>query len=61
MDLAEVRLWGRRIGAVSQADDAGHATFQYDPEFVASGIEIAPLAMLASPWPTSRPWRRSHR
>lgn len=45
MDLAEVRLWGRRIGAVSQADDADHATFQYDPDFAASGVEIAPLTM----------------
>ena len=45
MELAEVRLWGRRIGAVSQADDAGHATFQYDPRFVGSGIEIAPLTL----------------
>jgi serine/threonine-protein kinase HipA len=45
MDLAEVRLWGRRIGAVSQAADAAHATFQYEPRFIGSGIEVAPLTM----------------
>ena len=45
MDLAEVRLWGRTIGAVSQAEDEDVARFQYDPDFAASGIEIAPLTM----------------
>ena len=43
--LAEVQLWGRRIGAVSLADGATHAAFQYDPEFAASGIQVAPLTM----------------
>lgn len=45
MDLAEVQLWGRTIGAVSQQPDVRYATFQYDPQFVRSGIEIAPLTM----------------
>ena len=45
MDLAEVRLWGRTIGAVSQDADARHATFQYEPAFAESGIEVAPLTM----------------
>lgn len=45
MDLAEIRLWGRTIGAVSQPSDVGYATFQYDPSFAQSGIEIAPLTM----------------
>ena len=43
--LAEVRLWGRRIGAVSLADGGGHADFQYDPAFARSGIEVSPLTM----------------
>jgi serine/threonine-protein kinase HipA len=45
MDIAEVRLWGRTIGAVSQPADVAHATFQYAPGFADSGIEIAPLTM----------------
>jgi len=45
MNLAEVRLWGRTIGAVSQEADASYATFQYDPDFAGSGIEIAPLTL----------------
>ncbi|MHB1871740.1 MAG: type II toxin-antitoxin system HipA family toxin [Steroidobacteraceae bacterium] len=42
--IAEVRLWGRRIAAVSW-DEATPAVFQYDPEFARSGIEVAPLVM----------------
>ncbi len=40
-----VRLWGRTIGAVHQAPDTEYATFQYAPEFVPSGIQVAPLTM----------------
>ncbi len=43
--IAEVRLWGRTIGAVAMEDGRDYAGFQYDPAFVASGIEIAPLTM----------------
>ena len=43
--VAEVRLWGRRIGAVSLEDGADVAAFAYDPAFAASGIQVAPLAM----------------
>ncbi len=42
--LAEVRLWGTTIGAVSM-DGGQAAVFQYDPAFLASGIEVAPLTM----------------
>ncbi len=42
--VAEVRLWGTRIGAVAQGTD-GIATFEYDPDFVGSGIQVAPLTM----------------
>jgi serine/threonine-protein kinase HipA len=43
--VAEVRLWGRTIGAVALEDGAEAASFEYDPAFVPSGIEIAPLTM----------------
>ncbi len=45
MSVAEVRLWGRAIGAVSLDEGQSTAAFQYLPEFVASGIEPAPLMM----------------
>ena len=43
--VAEVRLWGRTIGAVSLEDAARFAAFQYEPAFVASGIQLSPLVM----------------
>ncbi|MEP6880479.1 MAG: HipA domain-containing protein [Dokdonella sp.] len=43
--IAEVRLWGRAIGAVSVEDSASPAAFQYAAEFARSGIEIAPIEM----------------
>ncbi|OQX09983.1 MAG: toxin HipA [Desulfobulbaceae bacterium A2] len=42
---AKVNLWGRTIGAVSLADQAATATFEYDRAFLRSGIEVAPLMM----------------
>lgn len=45
MTVAEVNLWGRTIGAVSWGDDRGFANFEYDPAFIDSGREIAPLMM----------------
>ncbi len=43
--IAEVRLWGRTIGAVSLEPDRDVAAFQYDPKFARSGIEVSPLVM----------------
>jgi serine/threonine-protein kinase HipA len=43
--VAAVTLWGTRIAAVSVETGARYATFQYDPSFVRSGIEIAPIQM----------------
>jgi serine/threonine-protein kinase HipA len=47
--LAEVRLWGRTIGAVSLEDGDTIAAFQYDPAFARSGVEVAPLTMPLGP------------
>jgi len=43
--VAEVRLWGRTIGAVSLADGEAVAAFEYEPAFAQSGIEISPITM----------------
>lgn len=45
MTLAEVVLWGTRIGAVSLPDGDRHATFAYDPEFLRSDIQVSPITM----------------
>lgn len=45
MTVAAVELWGTRIGAVALSDSSGVAAFEYDPAFLASGIQLAPLMM----------------
>jgi serine/threonine-protein kinase HipA len=45
LTVAAVTLWGSRIAAVSIDPGARYATFQYDPAFVRSGIQIAPIRM----------------
>ena len=42
---AEVRLWGRTIGAVTLDEGSEVAAFEYDSAFAQSGIEISPLVM----------------
>lgn len=42
--VAEVRLWGRRVGAVAEEGD-GTVTFEYEPEFTRSGLEISPFTL----------------
>jgi serine/threonine-protein kinase HipA len=43
--LAEVKLWGKTIGAVALPDGEDVASFEYDAAFAQSGIQVAPLAM----------------
>lgn len=43
--IAEVRLWGKTIGAVTMDAADEVARFQYDATFIRSGIEVAPLMM----------------
>ena len=43
--LAQVKLWGTTIGAVSLEDGSDTAAFQYDPAFARSGIEVSPIVM----------------
>jgi serine/threonine-protein kinase HipA len=43
--LAEVRLWGKTIGAVSLLDGEDVASFEYAADFAQSGIQLAPIVM----------------
>lgn len=43
--LAAVHLWGSRIGAVRWDAARDVAAFEYDPAFLPSGVEVAPLTM----------------
>ena len=55
MTDANVILWGRRIGAVSWEAPRSLGVFQYDPDFVSAGIEVAPLTMPARETPYEFP------
>ena len=45
MTVAEVKLWGTTIGAVSWDDGRGSANFEYNSSFLRSGRQVAPLTM----------------
>ena len=49
VSVAEVYLWGNRVGAVAWNNDQGFAAFEYDPEFLAQRMEIAPLTVPLGP------------
>ncbi len=44
-DTAEVYLWGTRIGIIHQDVTKPYASFEYDTDFLNSGIEVSPLRM----------------
>ncbi len=45
VQVIEVRIWGKRVGAVALAPNLGYYAFEYDSRFVRYGIELAPLTM----------------
>lgn len=47
--VAEVRIWGRRVGAVAWDPDRALGSFEYAEDFRRSGLEVAPLMMPLGP------------
>jgi len=45
--VCEVQMWGRRVGALAEAD--GKISFQYDPAFISTGHSISPFEIPLSP------------
>ncbi len=45
MIAAEVKLWGKRIGAVSIDNDSPYVLFKYDDQFLKTRIQLSPLMM----------------
>ena len=43
--IVEVRIWGKAVGAVALDPALGYYAFEYQPAFVRSGVELAPLTM----------------
>ena len=46
---AEVYLWGTRIGIIHQEPTIPYATFEYDKNFLGSGIDVSPIRMPLGP------------
>ncbi len=41
----QVNLWGNFVGALALDENSNIATFEYAPEWIQKGIEIAPIRM----------------
>jgi serine/threonine-protein kinase HipA len=52
---ARVLLWGSLIGAVTWLEDREIGVFQYSPDFLRSGIELAPISMPLAEFPYEFP------
>jgi serine/threonine-protein kinase HipA len=48
MEVAEVKIWGKLVGAVAWDNENGFAAFEYDPRFKQMGWDLAPLKMPVS-------------
>ena len=44
-DIVEVRAWNQLVGAVGRDPGTGAYVFAYAPEWIAGGVELAPLMM----------------
>ena len=45
VDLVEVGVWGRRVGAVAFDASLGVYAFEYLPEWVDTGVQLSPLVL----------------
>jgi serine/threonine-protein kinase HipA len=45
MNVAEVKIWGKVVGAVAWNETTGMATFEYEPKFTQLGWDLSPLKM----------------
>jgi serine/threonine-protein kinase HipA len=45
VDAVEIHVWGRKVGAVALDKNLRYYVFEYEPKFIRTGIELAPLAL----------------
>lgn len=45
VDVANISLWGHSVGAVAWDAERGYASFEFEPGFLNSGLDVAPLIM----------------
>ncbi len=44
-NLAEIKLWGKLVGALVYDPESQISTFEYSPDWIQRGVEIAPIHM----------------
>lgn len=49
VSVIEVRAWGRPVGAIAPDPATGYFAFEYDPGWIRTGLELAPLTAPLSP------------
>ncbi|MCR9154088.1 MAG: type II toxin-antitoxin system HipA family toxin [Bacteroidetes bacterium] len=42
---AYANIWGKRVGAVTWNENDGTASFEYDPDFIETGLDLSPIMM----------------
>ncbi|MDF1572537.1 MAG: type II toxin-antitoxin system HipA family toxin [Bacteroidales bacterium] len=45
MTVAEIKIWGKHVGAVAWDEETGYAFFEYEPTFRQLGWDLSPLKM----------------
>lgn len=60
VQVIEVRIWGKTVGAVALARNLGYYAFEYDSRFVKSGIELAPAYDVTYAFNPAGEWTFQH-
>lgn len=42
---AYVNIWNKRVGAVAWNENDRTAPFEYDPDFIQTGLDLSPIMM----------------
>ncbi len=45
VDTAYIEIWGELVGAVAWDENMEVGTFEFDPDFISKGLDLAPLTM----------------
>lgn len=45
VEIAYVNIWDKRVGVLAWDSERAYAAFEYEPDFIDSGLELAPLSM----------------
>lgn len=43
--IVDIKLWGKAVGSLSWDESTGTALFDYERNFIRSGLDIAPIVM----------------